>query len=138
MGKLQKLQCDQCGGRIDGTTLACQSCGMQYRLNEDFTLGRVEVYHGRFTSIGGCIAVPAYVLNTLGPEEACEMSLKQMAENMADKILPFMEFQSMLDPAQNELVTYGRVKVAEPIVRYDGIREFVRDVIDHYDRSLKL
>ena len=138
MSKLQKLQCEQCAGKIDGATLTCQSCGMQYRLNEDFTLCRMEVYHGRFTSIGGNIAIPAYVISELGPEVASEMTLRQMAETMAEKILPFMEFQTMFDPCHAELQTYARVRVAEPAVRNAGAQHLVREVINHYDGSLAL
>ena len=132
MGKLQKLQCEQCAGKIDGTTLTCQSCGMQYRLNEDFTLGRVEIYKGKFTTIGGNVAVPAYVLSELGPETVSEMTLQQMAESMVTKILPFMEFQTMFEPRYGELQTYARVRVADPVVKYDGAKQFVRAVIDSY------
>jgi len=140
MSKLQKLQCEQCAGRIDGATLTCQSCGMQYRLNEDFTLCRMEVYHGRFTSIGGSIAIPAYMLNELGPEGACELTLTKLAENMATKILPFMEFQTMFTPgmAGGDISTYVRVKVAEPLAGNQGARLFVKDVIDYHTGRLKL
>jgi hypothetical protein len=138
MGKLQKLQCEQCAGKIDGVTLTCQSCGMQYRLNEDFTLGRIEVSNLKFITIGGSVAVPAYVLNTLGTEAFSEMTLKKMAEDMALKILPFMEFQSMFDPKYNEIQTYTRVRVAEPVVKSYGAAQYVRDVIDHYGGSFHL
>lgn len=138
MGKLQKLQCEQCAGRIDGATLTCQSCGMQYRLNEDFTLGRIEVYHGKFTTIGSTVAIPAYIISELGPETASEMTLKKMAEAMAVKILPFMEFQSLFDPQYNELQTFGRVRVADPIVHDNGVQTFVKDVINTYDGTIKL
>lgn len=138
MSKLQKLQCDQCGGRIDGVTLTCQSCGMQYRLNEDFTLGRIEVSHLNFITIGGSVAVPAYVLNSADAKTFSEMTLTKMAEAMAYKILPFMEFQSMFDIRHNEIQTCARVRVAEPVVKSYGAAQYVRDVIDHYDGSIKL
>ncbi len=138
MSKLQKLQCDQCGGRIDGATLTCQSCGMQYMLKDDFTLCRIETYPGKFRSIGGAIAVPAYVLHEAGPQTFSEMTLTKMIETMATKILPFAEFQTAFDPTHNELSTYYRVRVAEPITNSYGAAQYVRDVIDHYDGSLKL
>ena len=135
---MQKLQCEQCGGRIDGITLTCQSCGMQYRLNEDFTLGRVEVFQGKFTTIGGSIVIPAFVLSQMGAETFSEMTLSKMAEAMAKKILPFMEFQTMFDPRYAELQTYYRARVAEPITQSFGARQYVRDVINRYDGSVKL
>ena len=88
MAKLQKLQCDNCGGKIDGSTLVCQSCGMQFRLDDGpngFTLGRVEVYHGKFHLIQGHVSVPAYALKE--PEDferAAEWTLTDMSKRMAE------------------------------------------------------
>lgn len=124
MSKLQKLQCEQCGGRIDGATLACQSCGMQYRLNEDFTLGRVEIYHGKFQMLEGKIAIPSYVLYDIGETEFAEMTLHSLAEGMAEKILPFMEFRTMLNPMDNYITTAGTIRVAEP-----NSRNTIRNII---------
>lgn len=138
MSKLQKLQCDQCGGKIDGITLTCQSCGMQYMLKEDFTLCRMEVYPGRFTTIGGSVAIPAYVLKEMGAETFSEMTLHKMVEAMASKILPFMEFQNEFDPRDQALLTYYRVRVAEPIVRNCGAAQYVRDVIDYNNGGIIL
>ena len=118
MSKLQKLQCEQCAGKIDGITLTCQSCGMQYRLNEDFTLGRVEVYNRKFQMLEGKIAIPSYVLYETGAVEFSEMTLRGLAEGMAEKILPFMEFKTMFSPMDDYYITtVGTIKVAEPSSR---------------------
>ena len=59
-------------------------------------------------------------LSILGSEQMAEMTLKQMAESMAPRLLPFMEFQSMFDPRYNTINTVGRIRVAEPIVSRNG------------------
>ena len=116
--KLTKLQCDQCGGKIDGVTLTCQSCGMGFKLQESpdgFTLGRVEVYHGKFHLVQGHVCVPAYALKE--PEDfemAAEWTLNDMAKNMAQHLLPFMEFQSEFRPETMTIDTYAQMRVAEP------------------------
>lgn len=128
MSKLQKLQCDNCGGRIDGSTLTCQSCGMQFRLADDMTLRRIEIFHGHFQLLEGKIAVPAYVLSTSGPEDLCKMTLTQMAEAMVPKIIPFMELQTMFDPRTADIITLGRIRVAEPSRKLNTTtRELVSD-----------
>ena len=132
MSKLQKLQCEQCGGRIDGSTLMCQSCGMQYRLNDDFTLGRVEIYHGKFQILEGKIAIPSYVLYNMGEVEFAEMTLHSLAEGMAEKILPFMEFRTMLNPnPMGDITTIGTIKVAEP-----NHRDTAKNIIPEEYRSI--
>ena len=119
MSKLQKLQCDNCGGKIDGSTLVCQSCGMQYKLNDGpdgFTLGRLEVYQGKFQLIQGHVCVPAFTLKEPKDyERAAEWTLKDMANNMAAHLLPFMEFQSSFEPRTMTIDTYAQMRVAEPM-----------------------
>lgn len=126
MAKLQKLQCDNCGGKIDGSTLMCQSCGMQYRLNDGpdgFTLGRVEIYRGRFRLVQGHVSVPAYTLdNPEDFERAAEWTLNDMANKMAVQLLPFMEFQSMFRPEHCSIDTFAQMRVAEPGVTKDNYR----------------
>lgn len=120
MSKLQKLQCESCGGHINGETLRCEMCGMQYKLDEDFTLGRVEIYNGRFVTLEGKIAIPAFYMFEFGddgPRVAQEMTIKKLAEGMAEKILPFMEFQQYYDVHTQILETDARIKIAEPPVR---------------------
>lgn len=117
MGKLQKLQCSECGGRIDGKTLECQMCGMQYKLEESeygFTLGRVEVYNGKFVTLHGCVGVPAYIVHDFGPERACELSIRQLAENMVPHIMPLMEYYNEFDSRTMTHKTFCEVRVAEP------------------------
>ena len=117
MGKLQKLQCTECGGRIDGKTLECQMCGMQYKIEESYDGFRVvhcEVYNGKFITLHGCIGVPAYVAHELGPEKACEMSIRTLAQNMVPHIMPLMEYYNEFDPDIMMHKTVCEVRVAEP------------------------
>ena len=120
MSGLRKLQCDNCGGVIDGISLTCQSCGMQYMLKDDMTLCRMVTSNLQWSTISGCVTVPSYVLFDIGEERAAEMTLQLMAESLAPKLLPFMEFQSSFDPKYNEIATFGRIRVAEPIVNRYG------------------
>ena len=116
---MKKLQCSSCGGKIDGITLACQSCGMQYMIDDNFEL-KVLNSNLKWSTIEGMICVPAYVLSTIGVDRASEMTLNEMAKSMAPKLLPFMEFQSMFDPRLNEVRTWGRIRVAEPVTTRFG------------------
>ena len=137
--KLQKLQCDQCGGRIDGSTLTCESCGMQFKLQDGpdgFSLGRIEVYQGRFHLVQGHVCVPAYTLKEVDDyERAAEWTLNDMAKNMAVHLLPFMEFQSEFRPETMTIDTYAQMRVAEPgLVRenYRIMHNVAQDWIDVY------
>lgn len=114
MSKLELLQCKTCGGHIDRDTLTCQSCGAMYRLNDDNIPVRIEVSHMRIETIVGSVITPREAVYTLGNEKACEMTLKEMASRMAERLLPFIEYQTEFDPLVNEYRTYGRLRVANP------------------------
>lgn len=124
MSKLEKLQCTSCGGRIDRVTLTCQMCGMQYRLNEDMQPVRVEVSHCKLVNLGTSMAVPAYVLKGENTEDLMKYTLSELAHNMAEKILPLMEFQTEYRPEYAEYVTYARMRVAEPNHNYTAFNYF--------------
>lgn len=114
MSKLELMQCKTCGGHIDRATLTCQSCGAMYRLNEDNIPIRLEVSQMRIETIVGSAITPREAIYTLGEKGACEMTLKEMASHMAEKLLPFIEYQTEYDFKHNEYVTYGRIRVANP------------------------
>lgn len=114
MSKLELLQCKTCGGHIDRDTLTCNSCGAMYRLNEDFMPVRLEVSHLHIDTLVGKTIVPSEAMYLLGTEKACEMTLKEMAERMAEKILPYIEYQMEFDPRLNQYITHGRLRVANP------------------------
>ena len=114
MSKLELLQCKTCGGHIDRDTLTCNSCGSIYRLNDDFQPVRIEVGNMKVETLTGRAITPREAIYVLGEEKACEMTLKEMATNMAEKLLPFIEYHTEFDPAVNEYITHGRLRVANP------------------------
>lgn len=114
MSKLELLQCKTCGGHIDRDTLTCQSCGAMYRLNEDNIPVRIDVCHMRVETLTGSIITPREAVYTLGEEKACEITLREMASRMAEKLLPFIEYQTEYDFRHNEYITHGRLRVANP------------------------
>ena len=114
MSKLELLQCKTCGGHIDRDTLTCQSCGAMYRLNEDMMPIRLEVSHLKFETFTSSAIVPSEAMYLLGEEKACEMTLKEMASRMAEKLLPMIEYYTEFDFRHNEYITHGRLRVVDP------------------------
>ena len=115
MGKLELLQCKTCGGHIDRYTLTCQSCGSIYRLTEDFVPIRILPSEMQIATIGGSSRTSREDIFVLGEKNASEMTLRHMAEIMAEKLLPYIEFQTSLDPRNGDIVTFGRLRVVNPI-----------------------
>ena len=126
MSKLELLQCKTCGGHIDRDTLTCQSCGAMYRLSEDCIPVKLEVSQLKFKTICSQTITPAYYVNQYG-EDIMKHTLEDMAHQMAEKLLPLIEFQTEYEPRTMEYITYGRLRVADPHVSseksvYDAMR----------------
>ena len=68
----------------------------------------------RIETLVGSVITPREAFYTLGEKGACEKTLKEMASHMAEKLLPFIEYQTEFDPTYNEYVTHGRLRVANP------------------------
>lgn len=119
---MRRLICDGCGGQIDRDTLICNHCGVAYKLDEYEMPIRVVEYAQRVDTFSGCVRVPAYLVkDAKDAEQIMEMSLHQMAKQMAEKIMPLIELQHEFEPATQEYVTYGRLKVANPHTSPRGV-----------------
>ena len=123
MKELIPLQCPNCTGHVDPITLTCQSCGLHFKMKSDGTLVKVEVSDIKWIPIGECITIPGFYVEE-NPEQAMEMGLHQLAEKMAERILPLMEFQAMYDMKYNDYVIYSRLRVEEP--KFDN-RKFLEN-----------
>lgn len=114
MSTLQKLQCDNCGGRIDRASLTCTSCGMQYERdhNEPTTL-RFITEERRTEVMSGIVTIPdEYLIHD--PEEAIKYAVKEMSRQMAERLIPFMELEWNQEWKTRQTIIYGRLRAARP------------------------
>lgn len=114
MSELKPLICTGCGGHIDRQTLVCKMCGTAYRLDDNFMPVRIEVRKGDIRVFESCIQLPREFVLDMGADEMSKMTLKEMAKNMAEKILPLIEYQTEYDMRREMYVTHGRLRVVDP------------------------
>ena len=112
MSELKPMICTGCGGHIDRETLTCRSCGTAYRLDDDFKPVPIVLCKGNIRTFSSEVFVPREYM--LDAPEVAEYSLHKMAEQMAEKILPLIEYQTEFDMRHNMYVTYGRLRVVDP------------------------
>lgn len=123
MTKLQPLRCESCGGLIDRSTMVCQMCGTAYKFDYDETDVRpirISEFQHRMEVRQGTVIVPEYFMNT-DPEKCMEYALREMAKQMAEKLLPFIEYRQEYNPRLCEYEIQGRLMVADmktPAMRY--------------------
>lgn len=120
---MKALICECCGGRIDRATMVCQMCGTAYKLDEYEQPIRIMEYSTRVETLNSRVAIPRYLVDHMETEDVMEMTLHKMARQMAEKIMPLIEFTHEYEPMTQEYVTYGRLKVANPHTTTGGYKE---------------
>lgn len=123
MNDLKPLICTECGGHIDRATMTCKFCGIQYKLDEYEHPIRIMEYSTRVDTISSRVTIPRYLIEGVGAEKAMEMTLHKMAEQMAEKIMPLIEFTHEYDPVHQDHITYGVLRVANPHTTTGGYKE---------------
>ena len=110
---MRKLQCETCGGLVDRNTLTCRSCGMQYKFDFEEHLMPLVIEERKMDILHGKVILPDFILQH-DPEQAVEHAIKQIAENMARDLIPYMEWERESDPIHMETSIYARIRVARP------------------------
>lgn len=113
MSTLQKLQCDNCGGRIDRASLTCISCGMQYRIENETQELRIITETRKVDVLHQQVFIPDEILLS-NPDQAIEYTIKRIAHDMAEKLIPYMEWESESNPRLRQTSIYARLRVARP------------------------
>ena len=109
---LQPMTCVCCGGIIDRATMTCTMCGVPYRFDDEHRL-RIIQSDLHFDVLQGQIMLPSFYVEH-DPQQAMEIGLHHMAEQMAEKLLPFIEYRQSFDPCHQEYSLHGRIRVANP------------------------
>ena len=115
MTKLQPLRCENCGGLIDRSTMVCQMCGTAYKFDYEETDPkpiRISSFEHRMEVRKGVVLVPEQYMN-VDPEKCMEFVVREMAKQMAEKLLPFIEYRQEYHPRTCEYEIQGRLMVAD-------------------------
>lgn len=112
-------RCANCGNMLSISAakkgiLRCDYCGSEYKAeNDEITPLRIERIPYKYRTIGSRVEIPREYLFE-NPERIFELSLHEMARNMADKLVPLMSLELSYDPMKMEHMLYGNLKVAVP------------------------
>jgi len=112
-------RCANCGNMLSISEakegiLRCECCGSEYKAENDvITPLRIESIPCKCHTIGSRVEIPREYLFK-NPERILELSLHEMARNMADKLVPLMSLEASCDPMKMEYILYGKIKVAIP------------------------
>lgn len=118
---MKALECKNCGGRINPTTLVCEYCGTQYQRDfADVPVQRlvVESYRPEVKTLGATVEVSDFMMRDVPREKIAEFSMKEITRSLAEALAPYIELETMYNPVSMTQIVRGRVRVLEPNFRF--------------------
>ncbi len=121
MSKLQGYVCPNCGAMISipktGRIYHCSYCNSDYEkeYENDFLHPlKVEVCPARLVTLGCRREIPMeYTRHPEAREKVIEMTMKDIARELAEGLIPYMEFTEEFDPMRMTTIIGGKVKIAD-------------------------
>ena len=108
---MKEYKCPNCGATINRATMTCEYCGTKFR--EENSNSVVVLRPG--VHVLGCSRIlrneMAYVI---GEEKASEYVLHEIAREMAECIIPFLDIKAVNEPITNSTKIVTRLRVVEP------------------------
>ena len=121
MSEVTGYRCSNCGKMLPINTarnniVTCECCGSQYRIKDSYLEPmRIITSHLNFTTVEGRVIIPDYILREVGDRPSfMEITLENMAKNLAEKLVPLMKLETNYDIRRMEWNLYGSLQVAVP------------------------
>lgn len=115
---MEKLQCGNCGGRINPHTYQCEYCGTRYKKPDYPMMQKVILESPKCHTIAVESRVDPYMVDAIGEQEASKIVLENMANEIAYNLAPFISIEARSDPYMNVKIVRGKVRVVDPSFRF--------------------
>lgn len=110
---MKKMQCSNCGGRINPTSMRCEYCGTQYKMDDYERVIKVETFSNPIKTYKSGISIPDEIAkhDNYG---ISKFAVEQLCRNLADAIAENMDIHEEYDPIHMEHRVTARVRIVEP------------------------
>ena len=114
---LKPYICPQCGGKVNRATLVCEMCGTQFK--EDQRNGPTQLIIERpgVVTLGQSISLDLEYIHR-DPRLFSEQVIKQLANEFADCIAPYMDIETENDLIHHSCIVRARVRLLKPTYRF--------------------
>ena len=110
---MKDYTCEHCGGRIKPSTMRCEYCGTQYKIENDRVL-RIETFQNPVETFCVEEIIPIEKMKSFGAEQVSEMALKHLTKKLAESITPMM---MQIDSEYDFSISGERVRATIKVVR---------------------
>lgn len=117
---IKGYRCPNCNSMIhisNSRILRCECCGSEFERTDDYIKPlKVEVCEVPIVTLGTCVSIPAFELRTRpdARDYIIGSTVERISRELADQIIPFIQFQNEHDVMNDQYRLYGRVKIADP------------------------
>lgn len=106
--------CECCGGHINRQTMVCEYCGTRYK-KENNEIIRIETFTNPVRTFTAKFAIDHNIIIDYGPEQASEIAIKELANELSKCIAPMMSVYSEFDIDHYRHIIAGQIKIVEPV-----------------------
>ena len=110
---MKDYRCTHCGGHISLTTMKCEYCGTQYKIENNQIL-RIETFHNPVETFSAVEAVSKKMMLEMGAENASEYAMRHLASKLAECIPTAMQITTEFDRDRDVQMIRGTVKFVRP------------------------
>ena len=115
---MEKLQCTNCGGKINPHTYVCEYCGTRYVKSEHMRPNLVIAEYPKVQTLAVETIVDRHMVETLGEEDASKYTIETMTQELASSLAPFLSIETRFDPLKSAHIVRGKVRVMDPSFRF--------------------
>ena len=113
MFELRQLECVNCGGKIDRSTMKCPYCDTQYERKQDEHIIKYEVERPGVHRIRAKVKLDqASIIHN--PEAESNYVMGKLRSAIADSLLDYMQIAIADDPRSFTKEILGEVRVVDP------------------------
>lgn len=113
---MKELKCPNCGAPINEETMRCEYCGARFERNDNFIINQpVLIEHPQVVPLKTVMRIDNDFATLPRYEKYITDSI---ASSLAEKVAQYMEVTFQDDPANNQVIAQGRVRLVPPSVRF--------------------
>lgn len=133
-------RCPNCGKMLTLTDaknniMKCEACGSEYKIEEDHKITPYYIHQVPYdTHVIACSSYVPWEFVKEFPESAMNVTLQHMAKDMAEKILPYIEITSSLDPIDMRYRLDARLRVHIPSM---SLEEQLKFAVPEYAKAVE-
>lgn len=120
---MKRLTCECCGAPLRKkeagikSIYICEYCGATYEVENENSLNptciRIETFTNPVQVLKCVYEVPQNFILMYGDDAAQNLAKKVMATNLAESLLPYMDFETEYDPRNRVYINRARVRLVE-------------------------